>query len=222
MIDYNSAQLKNFINERGEVIFGDTEEYNISIRKAEEITTALLGCTLMVRNKPYILSMLELYYGSIADTECYWYRTNFLVKKSTRINFLKLHDEPGLRVYINVLNDISTYQNFNIIVGPKNVPVCILVRSVLDSGSKVIGKKNGSPKLIMKEMGVSSSDHGKGIGFFDVGNEKISQDFVLIDTHREVYDKHNFVTCQKKRINVNPEFEIKNNLEWNFYMAANK
>jgi hypothetical protein len=222
MIDYNSVQLKNFINERGEIILKNREEFNTSVRKAEEITEALLGCTLMVRNKPFIISMLELYYGSMADTECYWYRTNFMVKKSTRVGHLKLHDEPGLKVYINVLNDISTYQNFNIIVGPMDVPVCILVRSVFDQGFRVIGKTSGSPKLIMKAMDISSKDHGKEIVFSDRAIEDVNHEFVLIDTHREVYEKGNFVTRQRRRINVNPEFEDKYHLEWNFYMMALK
>ncbi|MBD0368763.1 MAG: hypothetical protein ICV53_21975 [Flavisolibacter sp.] len=59
-------QIKNCISSNGELIAA-SEEVISSIAACETLAVHLLGCTLTVRGKRFIIRMLEIYYGGVAN-----------------------------------------------------------------------------------------------------------------------------------------------------------
>lgn len=166
--------LKQLIDPRtGELKQEDLPAALNSIAVAKENCLKLLGSTLVVRGKPYIIASLELYYGGVGDMGNDWHRYNFQSKKGLSGEDVKWQLTAGPRVYIS---KHGPRQRMDIVLGPDGVAVSALVRNVIcpEKGS-LSDSWIGNTKLIQDRMGITRADLGKPI---QAGGE-----FELLDTH---------------------------------------
>jgi hypothetical protein len=212
MFDFTSDEIGNFIDENGKPLKGKKSEIEKSIAKAEEITKHLLGCTLVVGKEKYILSMLELYYGGVGDTEHDWFRKRFKVlrKKPEMIKHTEIQQGKGLRIYLS--SPTNQYQRFDIVIGPDNVAVSVLVRGVLNSSLDRLGARNGSPNKVLHALKIKSKDHNQIIYLSK------SSKFRLIDTHSK-YVKMEGDVHRQLRINICHDFENKYSKRLNYSLS---
>jgi|GEM_PF-2095765 hypothetical protein len=222
MINYNSDKLKHLLYEKENLNYS-IKGYNEAILKAEQICEAFLGCTLRIRKEKFIISMLEIYYGSIEDKAHDWYRTHYIYKNSKYKEHTEKQLEKGIKLYLSTLKDDDTYQRMDFVIGNEGVAVSLLLRRIhnMDFSKMCNNNSKGEPHNILKKMGIKNSDHGKPIQFLDEDNNDYKS-IVIIDTHRDIYNKFNLITKTKKRINVKTEFEEKNSLNWNFSAEREK
>ena len=219
MFDFTSDEIGNFIDENGKPLKGKKSEIEKSIAKAEEITKHLLGCTLVVGKEKYILSMLELYYGGVGDTEHDWFRKRFKVlrKKPEMIKHTEIQQGKGLRIYLSSpkINHANRHQRFDIVIGPANVAISVLVRGVLDISNSTperIGARNGSPNTVLHALKINSKHHDQIIHLSE------SSKFRLIDTHSK-YVKMEGDVHRQLRINICHDFENKYSKRLNYSLS---
>lgn len=193
-------QIKTHIDDTGKLI-SNSEEINRSMLAAEQLAESLLGCTLNVRGKAFIIRMLEIYYGGVGDDAHDWYRTRFSYKKSKYKEHTSIQSLDGFRVYLSSLNVSRRYTRMDIVVGHTGVPISFLLRSVWDSSFNLIGAKNGNPNIVLNAIGISPKDHGQPI---DIEN-----------THEQIINDRGFQIKRQIRINLKSEFEEKNEVLWN-------
>lgn len=149
------------------------------IERAEHLCEALIGSTLVVRGKPFILANLELYYGGIGDMGHDWHRYNFQSKRGLSGDDIIKQVKAGPLIYISKWGN---RQRMDIVVGNEGVAISVLVRNVLSPDLVSLSDKwTGNTKLIQDRMGITREDSGKMIS---LGNE-----FELFDTHHEFVDK---------------------------------
>jgi hypothetical protein len=213
--ELKSNQLKFLINyETGLLDYSKTNEARECIDLAEKIVERMVGATLVVRGAHYILANLELYYGGIGDAGHDWYRYNYpQVTNKSRAGLSAatvLHQElEGPTVYIG---RFGNHQRMDIVIGPKSVPISVLVRNVLDENMKSLANDwTGNTKIVLDRMGITHSDSGKKI------NE--NSDFQLIDTHdKYIKSAGIFIERTKRYIGKNPVgFEgLWGQENWNF------
>lgn len=206
------SQIKNHINSLGHLVT-NKDEVQASISAAEQLGESLLGCTLNVRGNKFVIRMLEIYYGGIGDDAHDWHRTRFMYKKSKYIEQTSIQNEEGFKVYLSSLDVSDTYNRMDIVVGNAGVPISYLLRSVWDAELNLIGKKNGSPNIVLKAMGIQSEDHGKVI---EIGNE--NSEISLENTHEQIIQEKGFKIKKQRRINLKSDFENRYNTNWNLYL----
>lgn len=207
-----SNELITCIDNQGSLLIDHTE-CKPNIEKCEALAKAMLGCTLHIRERRFIIRMLEIYYGGLADDAHDWYRTRYTYKTSKYKEHTGIQSEEGFRVYISSLDPNDTYARFDIVVGPAGVPISFLIRSVWDEDFNIIGAKSGSPNIVLRKM-LLPSDHGSVIS---QGNDNVSS-IHLEDTHEEILSNRKLTIKQGKRINLKSTFEEKHNVNWNFYL----
>jgi hypothetical protein len=219
MFDFTSDGIRNFIDENGKLLKGKKSEIEKSIAKAEEITEHLLGCTLIVGDKKYILSMLELYYGGVGDPAHDWFKKSFRAKKKNlvMIKQTEVQKRKGLRIYLSSpkINHANRHQRFDIVIGPANVAISVLVRGVLDISNSTperIGARNGSPNTVLHALKINSKHHDQIIHLSE------SSKFRLIDTHSK-YVKMEGDVHRQLRINLCNCFENKYSMKWNYSLS---
>jgi hypothetical protein len=204
--------IKNHIDNNGKLI-SNSEEINGSILAAEQLAESLLGCTLNVRGKEFIIRMLEIYYGGVGDDAHDWYRTRFSYKTSKYREHTSIQNHDGFRVYLSSLDVTDTYTRMDIVVGHNGVPISFLLRSVWDSSFNLIGSKNGNPNIVLNAIGIKSEDHGHPI---DIENKNAG--LYLENTHEQIINDKGFQIKRQRRINLKSEFEEKNKVQWNLFL----
>jgi 3-methyladenine DNA glycosylase Mpg len=173
---YLSKKLLHLIDEKGNLPSYNSQHVKKSIHEAEAIARRMLGCTLKVRGKKFILTNLELYYGSAGDLASDWYRSNFPnrnAKKVSRVSS-EIQFEEGLRIYLNQKGE-SNYKRMDLVIGPRNVAISLLLRGAVDETGKRVCSRLGNPNKLLKAMGIVDADHGRSF--------KKSGDLVFLDTH---------------------------------------
>ena len=202
-------QIKNHIDDTGKLI-ASSEEVKGSILAAEQLAESLLGCTLNVRGKAFIIRMLEIYYGGVDDDAHDWYRTRFSYKTSKYKEQTSIQSLDGFRVYLSSLDVSDTYTRIDIVVGHTGVPISFLLRSAWDSTFNLIGAKNGNPNIVLNAIGFRPEDHGQPI---DIENK--NAELYLENTHEQIINDRGFQIKRQRRINLKSEFEEKNKVQWN-------
>lgn len=205
-------QIKNHIDDTGKLI-SNIEEINRSILAAEQLAESLLGCTLNVRGKEFIIRMLEIYYGGVGDDAHDWYRTRFSYKTSKYKEHTSIQSHDGFRVYLSSLDVSDTYTRMDIVVGHNGVPISFLLRSVWDSSFNLIGAKNGNPNIVLNAIGIKSEDHGQPID-----TENKNAELYLENTHEQIINDKGFQIKRQRRVNLKSEFEEKNKVQWNLFL----
>ena len=76
--------FKKHIDDKGN-FSGTPEEFFDSIKAVEKLAKSMLGATISVRGKKFIIRMLEIYYGGIGDTAHDWHRKRFKNNNSSLI-----------------------------------------------------------------------------------------------------------------------------------------
>jgi len=202
-------QIKNHIDDTGKLV-SNIEEINRSMFAAEQLAESLLGCTLNVRGKAFIIRMLEIYYGGVGDDAHDWYRTRFSYKTSKYKEHTSIQCLGGFSVYLSSLDVSDTYTRMDIVVGHTGVPISFLLRSVWDSTFNLIGAKNGNPNIVLNAIGIKPEDHGQPI---DIENK--NAELYLENTHEQIINDRGFQIKRQRRINLKSEFEEKNKVLWN-------
>jgi 3-methyladenine DNA glycosylase Mpg len=213
---YNNPNLQILVDANGTVDF-DHPQFAVTKRLAEEVSTRLLGCTLVIRGRAFVLTSLELYYGGIADTAHDWYRGQFPPgngKIKTR-ELAEAQNLAGLAVYLWKFES-PKHCRFDLVFGPAGVPVSVLVRNVYSVDEKrMIGPSMGAPAKILGELGLRIEDHGRL--FSDSG------DLVFRDTHGAyIANLGTDISFQKRVVNVKatglglPPFD---QFLWNFSLV---
>ncbi|WP_373550445.1 hypothetical protein [Haliscomenobacter sp.] len=202
-------QIKNHIDDTGKLI-SSSEEIKSSILAAEQLAESLLGCTLNVRGKEFIIRMLEIYYGGVGDDAHDWYRTRFSYKTSKYKEQTSIQSQDGFSVYLSSLDVSDTYTRMDIVVGHTGVPISFLLRSAWDSSFNLIGAKNGNPNIVLNAIGFRPEDHGQAI---DIENK--NAELYLENTHEQIINDRGFQIKRQRRINLKSEFEEKNQVQWN-------
>ena len=177
MFDLDS-KIKQLVNEKGDVLDKGKDEISSCIDAAESLTKKMLGCTLVIRNKKFILTNLELYYGGIGDHAHDWYKANFLGTKGVNKQRAEIQKEKGLCLYLNKPGN-GNYKRMDIVVGSAGVAISLLVRNVANEDRKLIGQKDGSPNIILRKnnMNILDEDHGQSLACNSI--------FSFINTHQE-------------------------------------
>ena len=187
----------------------DLPEALVCIDLAKKMCLNLLGSTLIVRGKPYILASLELYYGGVGDMGNDWHRYNFQSKKGLSGEDVKWQVTGGPRVYIS---KHGPRQRMDIVLGPDGVAVSALVRNVIDPEKGSFSDSwIGNTKLIQDRMGISRADLGKPI--------KPGGEFELIDTHGKYVSSVENDIIHAKRVQAGKHIGFKGTWGeelWNF------
>ncbi len=165
-------QLKQLVDKAGNIPTELLSEVSKQEQLALEVMEHFLGCTVEIRGSKFILTNLELYYGGIGDLAHDWYRTNFPHKYQSRSRTskenAKIQTLKGPKIYLNHAS-IGARTRFDIVVGPENVAVSLLVRNAMTEEYKLLGTKDGQPNVVLNKMGLVGSD--------------ISSELVMLDTH---------------------------------------
>jgi hypothetical protein len=174
----------------------------------------MLGCTLTVHTRPFIIRMLEIYYGGAGDDDHDWHRTRYQYKKSKYQEHTAVQSQEGFRVYISSLDETDTYARFDIVVGAAGVPISFLVRSVWDDEFTLVGTPKGSPNIVLRKLALRESDHGKEIMI----NDSVAPISLSDKPDPRILEKE-LEVVQQLRINLSSDFEKRHSLEWNFCLA---
>lgn len=62
-----SSKIQHLLDSNGQICTEKQNQLTICKESAESVALQMLGCTLVIFNKPFIITSLELYYGSIGD-----------------------------------------------------------------------------------------------------------------------------------------------------------
>lgn len=215
-----SPKIENLIDyATGEVPADRAHKIKICVDEAVSIAKRMIGCTLIIRKRKFVLTSLELYYGGIGDMAHDWYRAHFPHKVSKRCSLtqnLVVNDE-GLIIYLNQKGN-SNYKRVDLVLGRKDAALSILIRNVFDPDHNYhVAKKRGAPKKVVDYLGLTDSDHGKKFNCDD--------EFIFLDTHHH----YNWSIEQNRRVvgGKYAGFGLKNNnnkfgmYEWNFTARTN-
>jgi hypothetical protein len=222
----NKNYLKNYIF-AGNLDKINKEQYDQSLKTASEIAKYLLGCSLIVKDEVFIISMVELYYGSAGDKYHDWFRNHYIYKCSKYRIRSEVQTKKGLRTYLSLKNVENSYCRMDIVIGPKNVAVSVLIRNVINSKGKLVGKPNGNPNIILKDMKITNEDHDKEIIIIQNKIQIDSKSIYLLDSRADFFNKNKNIKVienhriKLKRNNSISDFEKENNLKWNYKIEGN-
>ena len=118
---HKHLHLKQLIDQNGNLPPTSFKESITQERLALKCMETFLGCTIVIRDKFFILSGPELYYGGIGDMAHDWFRATFPNKYPVRTSYnkerSKIHLLNGPRIYLNQAGN-SNYKRFDIVLGP--------------------------------------------------------------------------------------------------------
>ena len=193
---YNSPKLLHLLDKNGNSNSNDPRFIECKLQ-AEEITKRLLGCTIGINDRAFILTSLELYYGSLGDTAHDWYRGQFKIKKKdSKIKKDSLvQRQDGLRIYLSKFGS-PNYCRFDLAFGPEGVAVSALVRNVFDIKKRVFlgAEPYGQPAVVMIEMDLKKEYHSRkleeigDLTFQDTYSKYIKEDAKNISTSKRIVD----------------------------------
>lgn len=206
---HHFTNIKNHIDANGNPT-SHKDEILSSLIEAEKLGESLLGCTLAIRGRKFIIRMLEVYYGGAGDDGHDWYRTRFSYKKSKYVEHTKVQELEGFRIYLSSLDVTDTYTRMDIVAGNDGVPISYLLRSVWDENFNLIGAKKGSPNIVLQTMGILPEEHSSEIKLDDIDSE-----IALLTNNRDALLEKGMTIKRQKRVNLNSRFEDENELLWN-------
>lgn len=213
-IFYLSKKLLCLVDSEGNVPDLKTELIQNCVEEAEMIAKRMLGCTLMIREQSFVLTSVELYYGGIGDFAHDWYRAKFPHRvKHNKVSKLssELQNEDGLRICLNQKGN-GKHKRMDLVIGPKDVPISLLVRNAMFE-TALVAPPMGSSNKTFKTMGIVDTDQGKLFNVMD--------DFRFIDTHHDFIKDYN-VASTKRVISgkaVGFEDDRFGQYEWNFTLV---
>lgn len=208
----NFDKIKNHIDFKSSQIISDISE---SVENALKLTDYLLGATLVINKKIFILNMLELYYGSVRDINHDWYRNEFNKKnKYRKINYANIQKEKGFKLYFRNKNyNAKNKRNrIDLVIGNEEVAVSLLIRNAIqivdnEKGVNISGKfKAGTPNLVLgniyydKIYGHKDLVHIKNISDLNEKSDNLFLNNFLIDTHELFFRKNNLIIEKNKRV----------------------
>ena len=213
-------QIKNFII-AGKLENNKKHQYCKALKSASDIAKNLIGCTFIVKGKPFILSMVELYYGSAGDNYHDWFRNHYIHKCSKYRIRSEVQAKEGLRTYIAYQNVNYKYNRMDLVIGPENVAISILIRNVINSNGDLVGKTSGSPNKILRQMGITNEDHDKKVHIIANLDNISCNEIYLFNTRNDFIKKNKSCITETPRINLKKnkqifDFEDKNSLRWNY------
>lgn len=187
-MNWNEFNLKHIVDEKGEVNDLDLQAHHLS--EAEKALYRTLGCTIVYKERKFILSNLELYYGSAGDKAHDWWRTTFDSTRGISKEMTKHQLKGGPRIYLKN-RGFSNHNRMDLVVGPEGVAVSFLIRNVMDENGKRLGKDyDGNPALIIREDAMNLS-------LDDIGSE-----IELLDTHSQFVKSPEDVDRNKRYIST--------------------
>jgi hypothetical protein len=177
---YLDPRLKQLIDSQGAPSNDLLVEESISI--AESIAKRMLGCTIDLKGKKFILTNLELYYGGVGDLAHDWHRARYQTKSSSQnvIERTDIQFDEGIKIYIS--NKAGT----RLVIGPKNVAISLLMRNIATEDGILIGDLNGNPNIIIRPEHLNIKDEHNG----DIVS--------LIDTHHQYIPQISEIQCRKR------------------------
>lgn len=216
--------IGNHIDKDGKLI-GSPEEVGKSIAAAEKVAQAMLGCTLRVKGKEFVIRMVELYYGGVADDKHDWYRDRYVYKTSKYVDRSAVQSMGGFRAYIASDDLEDTYNRLDIVIGNEGVPVSLLIRSMWDFDHNVIRSakdnsswKKGNPWVVLRSLGLDVSHHDRPIA---IGSDAGRSELSLQNTHDKVISQYGYQICWQTRRKKNGPLDgiiDQRGIEWNFYL----
>ena len=206
--------IENHIDAFGKV--KENQNVSSSLQAAVALGKSLLGCTISVHGKSFIIRMLELYYGGAGDDGHDWHRTHYQYKTSKNRHRTAVQSKEGLAVYLSAENVEDTYTRMDIVAGNEGVAVSFLLRSVWNDSFDRIGTYAGSPNKVLNALGFKPDDHGKLIAIDQPAD-------IYIDTSdREEFIKSKGLTILfRKRINLKSTFEDQHKVWLNMFLEKN-
>ncbi len=186
MMLWEGLGLKSLVDQDGIVSEDQLEERDFLLSQAEKLMTRTLGCTIIVKGRKFILSNLELYYGSVGDRAHDWWRTNFSKARGISKEHASYQFREGPRLYLKQRGK-GNQNRADLIVGPEGVAISFLIRNVWDESRKRVGESiDGNPALILRE------------GSMDIEDSMIGEIIELLDTHSEyVPDESDIIKCRR-------------------------
>jgi hypothetical protein len=190
---YLDTNVRQLIDETGEVPMGMEKEKDAAIAAATAIAKRMLGGTLVIKGRSFILANLELYYGGIGDLAHDWHRSRFQSKNSgiSVLERTSAQEELGLRLYVSSKG--GNYKRADIVIGAKGVAVSLLIRNIADVNGNLLAprKIGGNPNIILREefMNLSDSDHDSLLGEFGSYQFKDTHDQYVSDDSQIVMNK---------------------------------
>ncbi|MCR9206284.1 MAG: hypothetical protein NXH75_17010 [Halobacteriovoraceae bacterium] len=173
---WNEFNLNHIVNESGEVT--DVELQEKCFSEAEKALVKTLGCTIVYQGKKFVLSNLELYYGSAGDKAHDWWRTQYgqargISKEHAAYQFLE-----GPRIYAKTKGQ-GNRNRMDLIIGPEGVAVSFLIRNLCDElGNPIIPEEHGGPGKLLNEnvLNLQDSDIGEKIELLDTRDQYIKSE----------------------------------------------
>ncbi|MCO4793460.1 MAG: hypothetical protein KC493_07105, partial [Bacteriovoracaceae bacterium] len=158
---YLNPAVKQLVGADGSVPSYRESEVGSCILAAEEMIQRMLGCTIVIRGKKFILSNLELYYGGIGDAAHDWHRSTFNPKQGISKTQIHAQVNEGLRFYLRQKGK-GGFNRMDLVVGQEGVAISFLIRNVHDENLNSVSKDaSGNPALLIREdrMNILDSDH---------------------------------------------------------------
>ncbi|WP_129021215.1 hypothetical protein [Edaphocola flava] len=199
--------IKNHIDENG--IVQEGENVTASLQAAIALGEKILGCTLVVNGKRFIIRMLELYYGGAGDTGHDWYRCRYSYKTSKYKEQTDVQNQQGFAVYLSSGNVEDAYTRMDIVAGHGGVPVSFLLRSVWEESADSmvrIGSYAGSPHTVLKQLALLPEHHGAKIAV-----DQLNADIYIDTMGRDaLLQREQLTVLYRKRINLKLEKDFEN------------
>lgn len=195
---YNNTQIENHINDNGQIMHNNVEQ---SIHTALEVGKKLLGGTLVTNNQIFIIAMVELYYGSIADEYHDWYRVHHTGQhRGISTNQVEQQSNAGLGFYSK--QRINSKRNrIDIVIGKEGVAVSYLLRNLIRmDGTLLSDCISGRPGNVANTLfSQRIIDHP------EIAIRTLEDSKIFIDHHSFIDTHDAFMQC-------NPGLEIESNL----------
>jgi len=210
-------QIKNYIDDNGIVRQG--EDVTASLQAAIALGENLLGCTLVVNGKRFIIRMLELYYGGAGDTGHDWYRCRYKYKTSKYKEQTDVQNKQGFAVYLSSVDINDPYTRMDIVAGHEGVPISFLLRSVWEESVDAmvrIGTYAGSPNKVLRQLALSPEHHGAKIAV-----DQLNADIYIDTMGRDaLLQREQLTVLYRKRINLKLEkdFEDQHKVLLNMFL----
>lgn len=187
---WDNLDLRHLIDEEGNIGEEQLSSQAQCIAEAEKLMLRTLGCTIVIEGREFILSNLELYYGSIGDRAHDWWRVNYSKSRGISKEHTAYQLLSGPKIYKKT-KGCGNRNRADIVVGPEGVALSFLIRNVWDVSGQRMGKLDGSPGMILGEdiLNITDDMVGKSIELIDTHNKYVSSEDQIIKSKRYIGGK---------------------------------
>lgn len=175
---WNEFDLRHIVNGNGEV--EDMALQNHCFSEAEKALYRTLGCTIVYKGKEFVLSNLELYYGSAGDKAHDWWKFKNGQIRGINKDHPPYQMETGPRIYLKSLGR-GGRNRMDLVIGPQGVAISFLIRNLIkEDGSWATDINKGGTGVLLKEdvLCMDDKDVGKEIELIDTHNDNITSTVV--------------------------------------------